>query len=468
MSTPVLVRALPPHPNLEHERMQARKLLRAVQRGDAEALMRIRVHKPRATAAAAKLADAQFTIAREYGFASWPRMVHYIETLLRQQTGPVYRERHPLQHFESSVTSMLQRHASGNRLSGRAFAAYVPRFYGLTADEALASPVTEDDARLVVARMSGYASWAELVAGVPAERADVLDEAGSPRRSLSEAIQARDIEVLDEIVRGYPKGAQAREGDGIDWVPYAALNHEMRTGDERARQSTDWLESQGYGVQDTLNRMLLGYTHMPTSRVQWLLDRGADPNYVAPNGISALEFALVRYWNPEAVDLIAARVQPRRALWIAAGLGDVHSVSRYIDARGNPTEGAMRRRPDFAAIWRPLMPSLPIDDPVEAVWEAFFVAALNHRFAVLDLLIDRGFPVDYRGWGTTLLELAIGNRLVPLVDYLIRRGADLDALCTNIPGSTIRQAAERLFSLSPENESTRQILQLCGGDPEAS
>jgi uncharacterized protein len=60
---------LPPRPDLEQLRHQARDLLRAAQAGDATALSRIH-----AVSGDAILANAQLAVAREYGFASWARL----------------------------------------------------------------------------------------------------------------------------------------------------------------------------------------------------------------------------------------------------------------------------------------------------------------------------------------------------------------------------------------------------------
>jgi len=60
---------LPAKPSLDHLRRQARDLLRAAQGGDAAAAGRIRTVSDALT-----LANAQLAVAREYGFASWPRL----------------------------------------------------------------------------------------------------------------------------------------------------------------------------------------------------------------------------------------------------------------------------------------------------------------------------------------------------------------------------------------------------------
>jgi hypothetical protein len=69
---------LPARPSLEQLRNQAKDLLRACRGGDAAALARIRAHKPAPSAADVSLADAQFALAREYGFDSWPKLARHV------------------------------------------------------------------------------------------------------------------------------------------------------------------------------------------------------------------------------------------------------------------------------------------------------------------------------------------------------------------------------------------------------
>jgi hypothetical protein len=73
-------RTLPPDPNLEQLRNQAKDLLKACRAGDPQALLRINRWLPDCSLQA-RLADAQLVVAREYGFASWPRLKRYIAAL---------------------------------------------------------------------------------------------------------------------------------------------------------------------------------------------------------------------------------------------------------------------------------------------------------------------------------------------------------------------------------------------------
>ena len=74
-------RSLPTRPDLDHLRRQARVLHRAAVAGDPQAAARIaRDHPdPPADLTTFLLSAAQLTVAREYGFASWPRLRHHVE-----------------------------------------------------------------------------------------------------------------------------------------------------------------------------------------------------------------------------------------------------------------------------------------------------------------------------------------------------------------------------------------------------
>jgi ankyrin repeat protein len=84
-----MTKTLPANPNLDYDRKQAKALLKAYQAGDAEATERVRAAHPRLENVLDKtipldefkLSDAQLVIAREYGFSSWPKLKHHIETV---------------------------------------------------------------------------------------------------------------------------------------------------------------------------------------------------------------------------------------------------------------------------------------------------------------------------------------------------------------------------------------------------
>src|SRR5580698_2729512 len=78
--------------NLEQQKKQARELLRAIRSGNAAALSRLRRHHARwaaldesAVRQLVSLHDAQFVLAREQGFASWPKLKAYAEPSSRSR-----------------------------------------------------------------------------------------------------------------------------------------------------------------------------------------------------------------------------------------------------------------------------------------------------------------------------------------------------------------------------------------------
>jgi ATP-dependent Clp protease adapter protein ClpS/tetratricopeptide (TPR) repeat protein len=79
--------AFPKKPDLTQERKRAKELLKALRSGDDNAIARFRSHHPRFAeltpdalrAADVNLNDAQWVIAREYGFPSWQSLKGHIE-----------------------------------------------------------------------------------------------------------------------------------------------------------------------------------------------------------------------------------------------------------------------------------------------------------------------------------------------------------------------------------------------------
>lgn len=82
-------KSLPPRPNLDHLRKQAKSLLAALDSGDPDAAAAFARHLPAAKgmnpehvrAAGFRLADAQSAVARQTGFAGWPQLSRHVEQL---------------------------------------------------------------------------------------------------------------------------------------------------------------------------------------------------------------------------------------------------------------------------------------------------------------------------------------------------------------------------------------------------
>ena len=84
-----MAKNLPPRPNLDHLRRQAKALMSAIQAGEAGAIAMIRDHLPAAKGMTAdqvrqagfRLADAQSAVARKTGFGSWPHLARHVQQL---------------------------------------------------------------------------------------------------------------------------------------------------------------------------------------------------------------------------------------------------------------------------------------------------------------------------------------------------------------------------------------------------
>ena len=85
MSSPFR-RSLPSTPSLAQQKKQAKELLQSFAAGDSEARDRIRAVLPDKQRIA--LGDAQFVLAREYGFADWSALKQHIDTLEEQRRPP--------------------------------------------------------------------------------------------------------------------------------------------------------------------------------------------------------------------------------------------------------------------------------------------------------------------------------------------------------------------------------------------
>lgn len=110
---------LPPIPNLEHLKGQAKRLLSAQRACDLEAEARFAAYSVSSRTEASRtnpyrLADAQFVLAREYGFPSWTRMKAYIEALTEDAALNIHtsaRDSSSHQHFVHELAEALLRWA---------------------------------------------------------------------------------------------------------------------------------------------------------------------------------------------------------------------------------------------------------------------------------------------------------------------------------------------------------------------
>lgn len=468
MSQPVAVRPLPARPDLESERKHAKKLLREVHRGDADAVTRIRAqNRGLATTAPEemKLADAQLAIAREYGFRSWPLLVRYFEAFDRHQRSHVRRARHSKGFYEGWPETLLAEHRDKRGWTALQIGAFVPRFYGASVEEIFASEITLEEARLVVAREYGFANWSDVLTAAASDEGDAWTGQETPLRKMSNAVRAGDLPALQSLVASHPD--LLKRGNGpMTHLGYSVVHKHIESPSPTTRAMMEWVESVGISIQETLNHRFMSplSRRLAATEAQRLIDEGGDPNWIAPNGYSILEHAIYRWWSGPAVDVILKHTKPRDRFWVAAGIGDVGMLRRHFDRSGKLTAAAREDRPDMLAIVGHGTAPMPgADDPL-ILWDAALAAALNGRAETLDFLLEHGFPIDYH-FGMTLLNFAIGNALVPMVELLLSRGASLDVRGWR-PNMTGREMATEYHGNRPDDAEGRRIIELCGFNPD--
>jgi hypothetical protein len=166
---------LPERPSLQQLRKQAKELLQQLRSGDPSANDRLRKFKT--TVDSPILADAQFTLAREYGFESWPKLVHH---LLASQTSDVQQHQRIAEDLvavynsaDPEATKRLNNlfHSSLNIEQIHDFIR--DKLFNLPDAAQRTNNFTLLDAQLVVARLYGFQDWDELVESSNAAEQDL-------------------------------------------------------------------------------------------------------------------------------------------------------------------------------------------------------------------------------------------------------------------------------------------------------
>ena len=212
---------LPARPDLEQLRKQAKDLLKSVQAGHPDALCRFREHHPDRSPSSPSLADAQLVLAREHGFASWPKLKEHVHAVLLDT-------RDPLELFKDAF------HADDAVL----FAKLLERYPAIKAR--LNEPIGPFDSPVIIhaksramldvllaagADINGRSRWwaggfgvldsaPPELAAYAIERGAVVDVHAAARLGLTERLR--------ELLEADPSLAHARGGDGQTALHFAA------------------------------------------------------------------------------------------------------------------------------------------------------------------------------------------------------------------------------------------------------
>ncbi len=399
---------LPARPDIDQLRHQARDLLRAARSGDQAAAARIG-----AVADSMTLAAAQLAVARECGFASWPRLKAEVDARSSDLAGQVDA------FLDASIRDWTGR-AARILAATPQIAGYDFRTAVVLGDADRVRQMLEDDQGRAT-RPDPRWGWTPLHA-VCASRWHRLD----PRRA--DGLLA----VAGLLLDAGADPAARRAGRQGDWTPLrcavagAANPAIARLLLERGATPDDhdlYLACFGDDDHQSL-RLLLDHAHNvqhttalaapistgDTEAVRLLLQAGADPSRPLPgdlfgDGVPA----------EPPIPPVAAAAQSKCPAEL---------VGLLLDAGGDPDAPAQDGHSPYRIAIRQGRTDLLGGDG-----QAALVDAAGHGQAgAVRLMLDAGFPLEARGQdGATPLHAAAGSGSAEVVRLLLDRGADIEA-----------------------------------------
>jgi ankyrin repeat protein len=262
MSQKPPTRAMRENPDLDQLKRQAKELLEAYRASSAEAIAEVSAYHRTATAETFALHDAQFVLARSYGFESWPKLKAAVDGV--------------------TAGKLHQAVESGDLSTARELLARRPEIVDLGRGEmralhmavlrrdlAMTNLLLEFDADpdggiwpkrdatgpYVLARDRGYTEIAEVLRAAREKRGARGPKApNEATRKLQQACQTGHEEAMIAVFEEHPELVQMCPSDGLTWL------HRMAGG----------------------GALLV---------MRWLFDHGADVNRKSRQGWTPLDYA---------------------------------------------------------------------------------------------------------------------------------------------------------------------------------
>jgi ankyrin repeat protein len=381
------IEPLPPKPNLDKQRKLAKTLALAYWRGDAQAAARVQALHPKPpTADKFTLADVQLVIARGYGFASWAKLKHKIDSLTMppiELFGAAVRE-----GDVEGVRALLAAHPDIRaRINEPLFDFKQPAIQLAMGNLAMLDLLIAHGADINVKsawEMGGFG----ILENATHEQMPALIERGA-KIDVWSAAKFGMADRLKAFLAADPSLTNAKGGDGKRPLHYAAS----------------------------------------VEIAELLLEHGAEIDALDDDHASTPAQYLVSE-RPEVARFLLAR-GARSDLLLAAALGDVARVRWHLD------EDADSIRMRVSQDWFPMVDTAKNGGHIYQ-WtlgfyaSAFDVARKHGHQAVLDLLVERSPPFD------RLLD-ALWNGDVATADQIL---ALSPGLVEQAPANTTRLVAD--------------------------
>ena len=337
---------LPARPSLVQLRKRAKELLRDYRANDRAALARLQAHHPRITSERrVTLADAQLVVAREYGFSSWAKLKHHVESLQRPADfdEPLWgRATWPFLAavYKGDETTVRQMLASDPSLSRAEYAYLQPLHYAVRGGriemvrlllDAGADPLAEgwsgrfgeeirDDTPLARARdreLNEIVALLEEAAGNKERSVAPERKAPStPERELEDEMMRichrGDIDGALEMLARHPGIAQAGLYEAVHQDHTELVKILLERG---AKATTPWRWACWY----TPLMHSLRYPKPRYDTAQMLLDHSVDPNETNGMGMTTLH-------------IIAGQGTLDAARWLLDRGADIHARDREFES----------------------------------------------------------------------------------------------------------------------------------------
>lgn len=416
--------------NLEQQKKQAREFLRAIRSANPEALQRLRLHHTRWAASDdaairqfVSLHDAQFALARQQGFASWPKLKAYAEPASVSGYTKIFEA--DLKWMGERVHGLVRTRHSAAPAALEQIRTWHPRFLDCSDEEIRQAPFSPQDAQLVYAREHGFDSWADLAARVKFLASHPDGAADEPFLRAFAALKSGDLVAFQAVLASHPNIAVQRGTNGntllnlaVSFANISAIQALLAAGaDVNEANNRAWtpLHQAAYGNQPEIATLLI--------------ENGAALDAEA-HGAGGTPLIIALFWgNQELASLLSRHLIAPNNLRAAAGLGILLLVEACFQPDGSLSPEACAAR----GFYRPHsgFPDWhPSPDPQEVLDEALVWACKSNSLAVLDRLLQAGARVNadpYRG--TPLIWAAVCNRPQSIA-WLLDHGADINQKAT--------------------------------------
>ena len=483
--------SLPALPSLEQLKHQAKDLVKQFTANSPEAIRRVQSHLPRAanvpteslSATKLTLSEAQFVLAREYAFPSWPRLKRHIETSQPDLDAALEAFKRAVQEGDSRKLRTLLRTCPTLK-------AHIDAPLFSFDSPAVLSAASRNDRKMMEALLeygadiNGRSQWWAGGFGVLPNRdpefAAYLVERGAVVDVWAAAGMNRP-DRLEELFSTDPSLVNARGGDGQSPLHFAASV-------AVARFLLD------HGAEIDLRDIDHGSTPaqwMAADRPEicrYLLTRGAETDLFMAVQLGDIE--LVRQALAADPDSLHAHVGQGKLtsgasngghiyvytlrnghspLYLAAELGH-QEICRLLLAQSSPTERLLAAclSADEAAVRTALAenPDVVRSLPPEQM-RLIADAAWAHKTEAVRLMLQIGFDIEARGDDdSTALNRAAVRGFADLIELLLAHGASPEA--KNVFGGTALGAclwgAENFRDPDGDYAASVKIL-LASGEP---